>query len=171
LDASGHAVVQPAATGRELNTKLAVRALAFPVGHCPTVPVSGFLLSGGLGWNTGGWGPACLSIRSANVVTAEGELVVANENHNADLLWAIRGGGPGFFGVVTQYELQTYPAPRAITTSHFFYSLDRIAEVGACVAAVAASIPKQAELTIFLAPAPPQFADQCWSSNAGILPS
>jgi len=54
LDASGHAVVQPAATGRELNTKLAVRALAFPFGHCPTVPVSGFLLSGGLGWNTGG---------------------------------------------------------------------------------------------------------------------
>ena len=165
LDTDQSVVAQPAATGRELNTKLAARDLAFPVGHCPTVPVSGFLLSGGLGWNTGGWGPACLSIRSANIVTADGELVVADENHNDDLFWAIRGGGPGFFGVVTQYELQTYPVPRAIARSNFVYSLDRIAEVGSRAAAAAASMPKQTELTVFLAPAPPQFADQCRSSN------
>ncbi len=162
------AIVQPAATGRELNAMLAAQGLAFPVGHCPTVPVSGFLLNGGLGWNSGGWGPACLSIKSANVVRADGELVVADHSHNQDLFWAIRGGGPGFFGVVTQYELQAYPAPRAITASNFFYSLERIAEIGTRVAAAAISLPKQTELSIFVAPAPPQFADQCKSSNGFI---
>jgi FAD/FMN-containing dehydrogenase len=165
INADRSAVVQPAATGREVNAKLAAHGRAFPVGHCPTVPMSGFLLSGGLGWNAGRWGPACLSIRSANVVTADGELVVADENHNEDLFWAIRGGGPGFFGVITQYELETYPIPRAITASNFFYSLDRIAEVGTRVAAAAVSMPKQTELTVFVAPAPPQFAEQCKSSN------
>jgi FAD/FMN-containing dehydrogenase len=46
--------------------------LAFPVGHCGHVGLSGFLLSGGLGWNSGHWGPACLSIRGLEVVTADG---------------------------------------------------------------------------------------------------
>lgn len=48
------AVVQPAVTGRELNRQLAAQGLAFPVGHCPTVSLSGFLLNGGLGWNFNG---------------------------------------------------------------------------------------------------------------------
>lgn len=59
------ATVQPAATGQELVAALTPRELAFPVGHCPTVAVGGFLLSGGLGWNSRAWGrPAPASARS-----------------------------------------------------------------------------------------------------------
>ena len=61
------ATIQPAVTGRELNGQLREHGLAFPVGHCPSVPLSGFLLSGGLGWNSMKWGPACLSIEAANL--------------------------------------------------------------------------------------------------------
>jgi FAD/FMN-containing dehydrogenase len=89
------AAIQPAVTGRVLNRQLAAHGLAFPVGHCPTVPLSGFLLNGGLGWNFNGWGPACFSVEAANVVTADGKLAVANQEHHADLLWAIRGAGAG----------------------------------------------------------------------------
>jgi len=159
------AAIQPGVTGRELNRQLAPHGLAFPVGHCPTVPLSGFLLSGGLGWNSNSWGPACFSVEAANVVTADGSLVVANQEQHADLFWAIRGAGPGFFAVVTQYLLKLYPAPQAITTSAYFYPLQRIEEVGAWAASVAGQLPKEVEMTLFIAPAPPDLAEQCRSSN------
>jgi FAD/FMN-containing dehydrogenase len=159
------AVVQPAVTGRELNSQLATHGLVFPVGHCATVPLSGFLLSGGLGWNFNRWGPACFSVEAANVVTADSGLVTANSEQHADLFWAIRGAGPGFFGVVTQYRLRLYPAPRAISTSTYFCPLERIEELGAYAARVATQLPRDVELTIFCAPAPPDLVERCRSSN------
>ena len=66
------ATIQPAINGRDLNRQLAEHGLAFPVGHCPSVPMSGFLLNGGLGWNSNAWGPACFSVEAARVVTAGG---------------------------------------------------------------------------------------------------
>jgi FAD/FMN-containing dehydrogenase len=99
------------------------------------------------------------------VVTADGSLVVANREQHADLLWAIRGGGPGFFGVVTQYHLKLYPVPRAIMTSNYYYPLQRIEEIGAWAASVASQLPREVELTLFIAPAPPDLAERCRSSN------
>lgn len=165
------ATVQTAVTGRELNNQLSAHGLAFPVGHCSSVPLGGFLLSGGLGWNSNMWGPACYSIAAANVVTADGRLVVANHEQNADLLWAIRGAGPGFFAVVTQYLIKLYPVPRAITTSTYFYPLQHIEEVGSWAASIARQLPSEVELTFFIAPAPPDLADQCSATNGfvGIL--
>jgi FAD/FMN-containing dehydrogenase len=151
--------------GRELNAELAKSGLAFPVGHCPTVPLSGFLLNGGLGWNFGGWGPACFSIESANVVTADGKLVVTSDTHQSDLLWAIRGAGPGFFGVITQYRLKTYPVPRTITGCDYFYPLEHIDAVGDWAASIATKMPKEVELTLFCAAAPPPLAQRAKSSN------
>jgi FAD/FMN-containing dehydrogenase len=95
------------------------------------VPLSGFLLNGGLGFNSNSWGPACFSVEAAKVVTADGSMVVANHEQHADLLWAIRGAGPGFFAVAIQYFLKLYKTPRAITTSTYYYPLQRIEEVGA----------------------------------------
>src|SRR5688572_28810185 len=80
------ATIQPAVTGRELNRQLAALGLAFPVGRAPTVPLSGFLLNGGLGWNSNRWGPACFSVEAATVATADGSLVVAKPEQHADLL-------------------------------------------------------------------------------------
>lgn len=159
------AVVQPAVTGRELNRQLAAHGLVFPVGHCPSVPLSGFLLNGGLGWNSNTWGPACFSVEAAHVVTADGSLVVVNPEQHADLLWAIRGAGPGFFGVVTQYVLKLYPVPRAITTSTYYYPLPCMEEVGAWAASIARQLPREVELAMFCAQAPPAFAEQCRSNN------
>lgn len=159
------ATIQPAINGRELNRQLAAHGLAFPVGHCPSVPMSGFLLNGGLGWNSNAWGPACFSVEAARVVTADGSIIVADNEHHADLLWAIRGGGPGFFGVVTEYRLKLYPAPPAITTSSYYYPLHRIEEVGAWAANVAPQFPRDVELTVFAAPAPPALAERSASSN------
>ncbi|MGQ0696467.1 MAG: FAD-binding oxidoreductase, partial [Nitrospiraceae bacterium] len=138
---------------------------AFPVGHCPSVALGGFLLNGGLGWNSSRWGPACFSIEAANVVTADGNLVVADDQQKTDLLWALRGAGPYFFGVVTQYRLKLYASPRAITTSAYFFPLQDIEEIGSWAGGIARQLPCDVELTLFIAPAPPDLAELCRLSN------
>lgn len=162
---AGVATVQPAVTGRDLNNQLAPHGLAFPVGHCPSVPLSGFLLNGGLGFNSNSWGPACFSLEAAKVVTADGNMVVANHEQHPDLLWALRGAGPGFFAVAIQYLLKLYKAPRAITTSTYYYPLQGIEEVGEWAGSVAKQMPSEVELNIFFVPAPPALAKHCGSSN------
>lgn len=162
------AAIQPAVTGQALNHQLAPHGLAFPVGHCQSVPMSGYLLNGGLGWNWNTWGPACFSVEAANVVLADGCLVVANQDQHPDLLWAIRGAGSGFFGVVTHYLLKLYPVPPAITTSTYYYPLERIEDVGAWAEGIAGQLPREVELTIFCAQAPPAFAERCRSGNGFI---
>lgn len=121
--------VSPAVTGEELNAALGEHGLMFNGGHCPSVGLGGFLLQGGMGWNCRGWGWSCERIEAIDVVTADGELVRADEMQNADLLWAARGSGPGFFGVVTRFHLKTRPLPRALTRSTYIYPMECFDEV------------------------------------------
>ncbi|MFT3866655.1 MAG: FAD-binding oxidoreductase [Solirubrobacterales bacterium] len=106
---AGLATVQPAVRGLELNDQLAAHGLFFPTGHAPTVGIGGFILGGGYGWNSRTLGPACLSIAAIDVVLADGELVHADDESHPDLMWAARGCGPGFFGIVTRYHLRLHP--------------------------------------------------------------
>lgn len=159
------ATVEPGIRGGEFNDALAEHNLAFPVGHCPSVPVSGYLLNGGQGWNSGKWGVACFNIEAANIVTASGDILVVNEEQHPDLLWAMRGAGPGFFGVVTQYRLKLHSAPSAIAASTYFFPLADLESVGACASGVASQLPECVELTIFCASAPATLAERRRSSN------
>lgn len=97
--------------GGTLSERLAAQGLAFPVGHCVDVGLGGYILAGGFGWNTGEWGPACANIQAIEMVTADGEVVTASAESHADLFWAARGGGPGFFAAVTAYHLRLHPLP------------------------------------------------------------
>ena len=72
-EAARTAAVQPAVASRSWRRRWLRADSRFEVGHCPTVGISGFLLSGGLGWNSGAWGPACLSLQAIDVVTPDGE--------------------------------------------------------------------------------------------------
>jgi FAD/FMN-containing dehydrogenase len=116
--------VRPAMRGPEINQALAAHGLYFPTGHAPTVGIGGFMLGGGYGWNSRTWGPACLSIRAIDVVLASGELVHADDTNHPDLLWAARGCGPGFFGVVTRFELDAYPCHRTILRTTLTFPMD-----------------------------------------------
>ncbi len=80
-------------------------------GTSATVAVGGYTIGGGAGWLSRAYGFAADSLLSAEVITAEGELVTASAEENPDLFWALRGGG-GNFGVVTELEFQLHPAER-----------------------------------------------------------
>jgi hypothetical protein len=77
-------------------------------GFAPNVGIVGYLLGGGVGWLTRQYGAGAVSIRSAELVTADGRLLQVNENSHPDLFWGLRGGG-GNFGVITALECALYP--------------------------------------------------------------
>ncbi len=154
------ATVQPVVSNRDFIEKLAEYNLAFPVGHCPSVPLSGFILAGGLGWNAGEWGISCFSLLSLDIVTAEGKLITATETENQELFWAARGAGAGFFGVITKYRLKLYSLPQAITSSTLMYPLEQLSEVVKWSQEIGKILPKNVEFTMSLAKAPPSVMGQ-----------
>ena len=81
-------------------------------GGCLSVGVAGgFLQGGGFGSYSRKFGTAAASLLEAEVVTADGQIRIANACQNQDLFWALRGGGGGTFGVVTRVTLMTHPLP------------------------------------------------------------
>ncbi len=131
-EANKIAVVQPGVRSIQLMAAARSKGLSFPVPHCPTVGISGFTMGGGQGWNWGSnEGMACFSIAAADVITADGKLRHASPTENAELYWAVRGGGPGFFGVVSKLWLKLYPLPKAIHASNYIIPFDKLDETTA----------------------------------------
>lgn len=122
---SGIVLVSPAVHGGdELTPYLKTHGRFFPTGGCPSVAMGGYLVQGGFGWNQRGWGYAAEQIAAIDVVTADGELVRADETQNSDLFWAARGAGPGFFGVITRFHLRTRAIPEGLMATMQVYRLD-----------------------------------------------
>ncbi len=100
---------EPGVTWAELSHELQAFGLAATGGYVGTTGVAGLTVGGGLGWMVRKHGPALDNLLSADVVTADGELLTASSSENSDLFWGIRGAG-GNFGVVTSFEFQVHPA-------------------------------------------------------------
>lgn len=92
----------------ELNAATQQHGLAVPLGTASTTGVSGVALGGGIGYLRGRYALTCDNLVAARIVTADGTCLVVNEQENADLLWALKGGG-GNFGVVTSLTFQAHP--------------------------------------------------------------
>ncbi|MEU8567324.1 FAD-binding oxidoreductase [Streptomyces pathocidini] len=150
---SATAKVQPGVIGSELALELDRRGLAFPAGHCPTVALGGYLLSGGLGWNGTALGPACASVLGVEAVTADGRTVTCDPEHHPDLFWAARGAGPGFFAVVTSFRLKLGPRPAAVTTTAYTFPLAELVSVTRWTTEAARELPPHVELSLTLATA------------------
>ncbi|KAF9871346.1 FAD-dependent monooxygenase [Colletotrichum karsti] len=92
-------------------------------GQVNTVGLGGFIGGGGHGPLSSHYGLAADQVLQATVVTSGGDILVVNEAQNRDLLWAIRGGGPGLYGIVTEYVLCTHPIPRNVVKTTFSMSM------------------------------------------------
>ena len=82
--------------------------LVFPSGVVSHTGASGLVLGGGTGWLTRRFGLSCDNVEGFTMVAADSSIVRANAKENADLFWALRGGG-GNFGVVTEFEVKLHP--------------------------------------------------------------
>lgn len=125
---SGRATVGPGATHKVLADAIVPHGLAFPIGHCPSVGLGGYLMAGGAGWNMHEWGPGAWNVLGADVVTAAGEEIYVNESSEPELFWALRGGSAGFPGVVTRFHLALRPLPQ-IRARRVAFPLERLEEL------------------------------------------
>ena len=102
--------------------------LATPLGVNSTTGIAGLTLGGGFGWLSRRLGLTIDNLLSAEVVTADGEIVRASARENPDLFWAIRGGG-GNFGIVTSFEFQLHPVGPEVLSGLVIHPLASAREV------------------------------------------
>lgn len=106
---AGTAVIGAGARLIDIYAALTQYGVIIPGGSCATVGIAGLTLGGGVGVIGRKFGLTCDSLLSAQVVTADGRSLTCDANHNADLFWALRGGGGGNFSIVTSFTFQTHP--------------------------------------------------------------
>ena len=102
------AFAEPGATLGDFDKETQKHGLATPVGINSTTGIAGLTLGGGFGWLTRKYGFTIDNLLSVEIVTVDGKILRAGENENADLFWAVRGGG-GNFGIVTSFEFKLHP--------------------------------------------------------------
>jgi FAD/FMN-containing dehydrogenase len=132
--------------GQYLNVVLGKDNLIVPTAHHPSPGIGGFVMNGGWGWNWRLWGNGAHHLRAIDVVTADGELIRADETHNSDYLWAARGSGQGFFGVVTNMHLDCHRLPSVWKTSVYVYHEDVIEDLFAWAREMVDEFPPHIEV-------------------------
>lgn len=105
----GTVTVQTGIRDSLLNEKLGLEGLVVPVGLCPTTGIAGLTLGGGTNLLVRKYGLTTDHLLDVEMVDANGRLLRANANRNADLFWASRGGGGGNFGICTTFRFRTHP--------------------------------------------------------------
>ncbi|HLV97539.1 MAG TPA: FAD-binding oxidoreductase [Ktedonobacterales bacterium] len=114
VDSERHtARVEPGTTWKEFDQEAQQYGLATTGGLISSTGVAGFTLGGGIGWLVRKHGLACDNLLSAEVVTADGQLVKTSTDEHPDLYWGLRGGG-GNFGVVTAFEFALHPVSTVV---------------------------------------------------------
>jgi FAD/FMN-containing dehydrogenase len=144
------AVVQPGATWADFDAATGAYGLAATGGLISSTGVAGLTLGGGIGWLQRKYGLACDHLRSAQMVTADGDVVEADE----ELLWGLRGGG-GNFGIVTRFDFDLHPVS-TVLAGLLMFPFERAAEVLRTFRDWALDAPDEASLLAAINFAPPE---------------
>ncbi len=124
IERPGLARFGPSLWARDVMLALEPHKQGFPVAHCATVPLGGYLLGGGMGLNGDEWGGmACNTLVGGSVITAGGELLMVSEKEHPELLWAMRGGSGALPFVVTEMTVKTFDRPPGAFTATYLYPL------------------------------------------------
>jgi FAD/FMN-containing dehydrogenase len=148
------AYVAPGATLADFDRAAQVHGLATPVGVNSTTGIAGLTLGGGFGWLTRKYGMTIDNLVSAEVITADGNQIRTSETENADLFWAIRGGG-GNFGVVTEFEFALHPVGSEILAGLIVFPFSQAKQVLTRYREFVESAPEELSVWALLRKAPP----------------
>jgi FAD/FMN-containing dehydrogenase len=148
------AYVEPGATLADLDEATLGHGLATPVGINSTTGIAGLTLGGGFGWLTRQYGMTVDNLVSVDLITAEGRKIRASETENADLFWAIRGGG-GNFGVVTSFEFQLFPVGPEIFAGLIVFPFSQAKQILNRYRQFVNSAPEELNVWVVLRKAPP----------------
>jgi len=154
--------VEPAATLGDFDKEAQAFGLAAPLGINSTTGVAGLTLGGGFGWMSRKYGLTIDNLLSADVVTAEGQLLHASEHENSDLFWAIRGGG-GNFGIVTSFEYQLHAIGKEVLSGLVVHPFDQASELLGKYLDYVEDLPDEMTCWVVLRKAPPlPFLPEQW---------
>jgi FAD/FMN-containing dehydrogenase len=137
----------------EFNRETQIHGLATTGGVVGSTGIAGLTLGGGLGWLMPKYGLALDNLRSAEMVLADGSYTRASEDENADLFWAIRGGG-GNFGIATSFEYALHPVGPLMAGGLVAYPISKAVEVFEFFREQCASAPDELMLLAGLLHAP-----------------
>jgi len=133
--------VQGGALLSDLDAATQAHGLAVPVGAISHTGVGGLTVGGGMGWLTRQGGLSIDNLASAEVVVADGRVLRTADDENADLFWAIRGGG-GNFGVVTEFEFRLHQVGPMVQFGLFFWAQDQGGQALRLMRDVVADLPR-----------------------------
>src|ERR671913_1838048 len=145
--------VEAGAKWADLVPEAATHGLAGLQGSTSGVGIVGYTMGGGFGWLGRKYGFAADSVKEADVVTAEGELVKASAHENADLFWGLKGGG-GNFGIVTSLEFALYPITH-VYGGNLFYAVEKAEEVLELYARWSEDLPEEVTSAVAFLNVPP----------------
>jgi FAD/FMN-containing dehydrogenase len=151
---SGTATAQPGVVFGEMDQATQPYGLAAPGGIVSETGIAGLTLGGGFGWLARKYGFTCDNLISAEIVTANGELLISNASENSDLFWGIRGGG-GNFGIVTSFEYQLQPVGPEVLAGLLIYPLNAAGDVLRFFRDFTASAPEELGAMAVFRLAPP----------------
>lgn len=134
---------QGGVTWSEFDRETQAFGLATTGGSVSNTGIAGLTLGGGIGWLVGKCGLACDNLLSVDVVTTGGEFLKASSAENADLFWAVRGGG-GNFGVVTNFEYQLHPVGPLVLAGMVLHPMSQAKPVLRFYREFSASLPDEA---------------------------
>jgi FAD/FMN-containing dehydrogenase len=148
------AFVSPGATLGDLDCETQAYGLATSLGIASTTGVSGLTLGGGFGWLSRSYGLAADNLLSAEVVTADGNVLQASEKENTDLFWALRGGS-GNFGIVTSFQFKLHPVGPQVLAGLIVHPFKNAKKVFRHYRSFTSSAPDEATCWAILRKAPP----------------
>jgi FAD/FMN-containing dehydrogenase len=123
--------------------------LAAPLGGHPTVGIGGLALGGGFGKLSRTYGLTLDSVRSIDLVCADGRIRRASARENADLYWALRGGG-GNFGVATAFELDLHPIPEKVLAGTLTFPFHQLRQVASAYGSFAHEASEHLYVELFV---------------------
>ena len=145
---------QPGLTLGDLDHETQAFGFSVPAGIVSTTGIAGLTVGGGFGWLNRKYGLTCDNLLSADVVTADGQMVTTSEKENPDLFWGIRGGGSNF-GIVASFEYQMHPVGPTVLARVVVHPMARATQLLRFYRDFVADIPDDLTVIPTLRIAPP----------------
>lgn len=160
--------VEPGCLLGDVDRATQEHGLATTLGFVSETGVAGLTLGGGFGYLARRFGWAVDNLDEVEIVTADGEIRIANRDLDADLFWAIRGGS-GNFGVVTRFTFRLHEVGPMITGGLILWSADRAGEVLTAYRELTESAPRELTAAAAILTAPPApFVPEEWRGKRAV---
>ena len=161
--------VEPGALLGDVDKETQAHGLIVPTGINSTTGIAGLTLGGGFGWTTRKFGMTIDSLISAEIVTADGEIRICDATQNADLFWALRGGG-GNFGVVTAFHFQLHALGPDVMSGLIVHPISEAPQLLAELRSITATAPDELTVWSVMRKAPPlPFLPEEWHGKEVLI--